>query len=154
MARSTQDLKLMVPIWGMRHEVWFPHHNGRQSTTCLYPHLRFPTTMDGKSTMRLYPHLCFPTTTDSKAQCLSMLIAALCCDCSLWTRSSRRWGKAANHPPSPNPLLLSEHLSGLSVLVWHWPLHVVSEPGHWRPAKFSVPCVFIHSKSPWRLQLL
>ena len=41
--------KLMVPIWGTRHEVWFPHHDGRQSTMRLYPHLCFPTTMDGKA---------------------------------------------------------------------------------------------------------
>ena len=41
----------MVPIWGTRHEVRFPHHNGRQSSLCLYPRLCFPHHDGQQSTM-------------------------------------------------------------------------------------------------------
>ena len=68
----------------------------------------FPTTMDGKAHC-VYTLICVsPTTTDSKAQCLSLLIAALHCDCSLWTRSSHRQGKETNYPPPHFCLSISQ----------------------------------------------
>ena len=128
MARSTQDFQAYGPY--LRYETQsLVSPPRRQSTMRLYPHLRFPTTMDGKAQC-VYTLICVspPRRTAKHNVCPCLLRHCTVIAVSEPNHHTDR-ARRLTTPPSPRPPLLSEHLSGLSVLVWHctWSLNPITE---------------------------
>ena len=145
MARSTQDLQdygpylryetrsLVSPPWRTaKHNAFipssvFPHHDGRKSTMGLYLHLRFPTMMDGKAQW-VYTLVCvsppWRTAKHNVCPCLLRLCAVIAVsEPDHHADGARR----LTIPPPPTHYFCPEHLSGLSMLVWHctWSLNLM-----------------------------